>query len=138
LIRQVLTESIVLSGAGAILGVFFARWGSALLVRFVSTDQSQVFLDLKMDGPVLAFTIGIAVLCGVLFGILPAFRATRVSASSAMKEGQSQGAGGRSQSALARWIVAVQVALSLILLVGTGLFVRTFQPVPVISARLGR
>jgi putative ABC transport system permease protein len=126
LIRQVLTESIVLSGAGAILGVFFARWGSALLVRFVSTDQSQVFLDLKMDGPVLAFTIGIAVLCGVLFGILPAFRATRVSASSAMKEGQSQGAGGRSQSALARWIVAVQVALSLILLVGTDLFVRTF------------
>jgi predicted permease len=126
LIRQVLTESIVLSGAGAILGVFFARWGSALLVRFVSTDQNQVFLDLKMDGRILAFTIGVAVLCGVLFGILPAFRATRVSASSAMKEGQSQGAGGRSQSALARWIVAVQVALSLILLVGTGLFVRTF------------
>ncbi|HXT74216.1 MAG TPA: ABC transporter permease, partial [Candidatus Angelobacter sp.] len=126
LIRQVLTESIVLSGAGAILGVFFARWGSALLVRFVSTDQNQVFLDLKMDGRILAFTIGVAVLCGLLFGILPAFRATRVSASSAMKEGQSQGAGGRSQSALARWIVAVQVALSLILLVGAGLFVRTF------------
>jgi putative ABC transport system permease protein len=126
LIRQVLTESIVLSGAGAILGVFFARWGSALLVRFVSTDQGQVFLDLKMDGRVLAFTIAIAVFCGLLFGILPAFCATRVSASSAMKEGQSQGAGGRSQSALARWIVAVQVALSLILLIGTGLFIRTF------------
>ncbi len=57
LIRQVLTESVVLSGAGAILGVFFARWGSALLVRFVSTDQGQVFLNLKMDGRVLAFTI---------------------------------------------------------------------------------
>ncbi|MGB7022840.1 MAG: ABC transporter permease [Candidatus Acidiferrales bacterium] len=126
LIRQVLTESIVLSAAGAILGVFFARWGSALLVRFVSTNQSQVFLDLKMDGRVLAFTIGIAVLCGLLFGILPAFRATRVSAISAMKEGQSQGAGGRSQSVLACWIVAVQVALSLILLIGTGLFIRTF------------
>src|SRR5690348_8568918 len=126
LIRQVLTESIVLSAAGAILGILFARWGSALLVRFVSTDQSQVFLDLQMDGRILAFTIGVAVLCGLLFGILPAFRATRVSASSAMKEGQSQGAGGRSQSALARWIVAVQVALSLILLIGTGLFIRTF------------
>jgi putative ABC transport system permease protein len=126
LIRQVLTESVVLSAAGAILGVFFARWGSALLVRFVSTDQSQVFLDLKMDGRVLAFTIAIAVLCGVLFGILPAFRATRVSASSAMKEGQPQGGGGHSQSVLARWIVAVQVALSLILLIGTGLFIRTF------------
>jgi putative ABC transport system permease protein len=126
LIRQVLTESIVLSPAGAILGVFFAQWGSALLVRFVSTDQGQVFLNLKMDGRVLAFTIGIAVLSGLLFGILPALRATRVSASSAMKEGQPQGGGGRSQSVLARWIVAVQVALSLILLIGTGLFIRTF------------
>ena len=126
LIRQVLTESIVLSAIGAILGVFFARGGSALLVRFVSTNQSQVFLDLKMDGRVLAFTLTIAVLCGVLFGILPAFRGTRVSAISAMKEGQSQRAGGRSQSATARSIVAVQVALSLILLIGTGLFIRTF------------
>ena len=126
LIRQVLTESIVLSGAGAVLGVFFARWGSALLVRFVSTDQGQVFLDLKMDGRVLAFTIAIAVLCGLFFGILPAFRATRVSANSAMKEGQSQGGRGRSQSATVRWIVAAQVALSLILLIGTGLFIRTF------------
>ncbi|HKS66550.1 MAG TPA: ABC transporter permease [Candidatus Acidoferrales bacterium] len=134
LIRQVLTESIVLSGAGAILGVFFARWGSALLVRFVSTDQSQVFLDLKMDGRVLAFTIGIAVLCGLLFGILPAFRATRVSASSAMKEGQSQHAGGGSQSAAARWIVAAQVALSLILLIGTGLFIRTFANLMTLNA----
>src|SRR6185437_1541138 len=126
LIRQVLTESVALSGAGAILGVFFARWGSALLVRFVSTQQNQVFLDLKMDGRILAFTIAIAVLCGVLFGILPALRSTRVDAMSAMKEGQSQTSGEPSHSSAARWIVAAQVALSLILLIGTGLFIRTF------------
>ena len=126
LIRQVLTESIVLSGVGAILGVLFARWGSALLVRFVSTQQSQVFLDLKMDGRVLAFTIAVAVLGGLLFGILPALRSTRVDAMSAMKEGQSQASGGRSHSTAARWVVAVQVALSLILLIGTGLFIHTF------------
>jgi len=126
LIRQVLTESVVLSGAGAVLGVFFARWGSALLVRFVSTDQNQVFLDLKIDGHVLAFTIAIAVLCGVLFGILPALRSTRLEAISAMKEGSAQTSGGRAHSASARWIVAVQVALSLILLIGAGLFIRTF------------
>jgi putative ABC transport system permease protein len=137
LIRQVLTESIVLSGLGAILGVLFARWGSALLVRFVSTQQNQVFLDLKMDGRVLVFTIAIAVLCGLLFGILPAFRATRVSAMSAMK-GQSQGASGRSQSASARWIVAAQVALSLILLVGTGLFIRTFTNLMTLNAGFDR
>ncbi|MFZ0211513.1 MAG: ABC transporter permease [Candidatus Acidiferrales bacterium] len=138
LIRQVLTESVVLSGAGALLGVFFARWGSALLVRFVSTQENQVFLDVQMDGRVLAFTIGIAVLCGLLFGILPALRSTRVSAMSAMKEGQSQGAGGRSQSVAARWIVAVQVAFSLILLIGTGLFIRTFTNLVTLDAGFDR
>jgi len=134
LIRQVLTESIVLSGVGAILGVFFARWGSALLVRFVSTQQNQVFLDLKIDGRVLAFTLAVAVLCGVLFGILPALRSTRVDAMSAMKEGQSQRAGGRPHSVIARWIIAVQVALSLILLIGTGLFIRTFTNLMTLNA----
>lgn len=138
LIRQVLTESLVLSGVGALLGVLFARWGSALLVRFVSTNQSQVFLDLKMDGRVLAFTIAIAVLCGLLFGILPAFRATRIPAMSAMKDGQTQGLGSRSQSVATRWIVAVQVALSLILLIGTGLFVRTFTNLMTLNAGFDR
>jgi putative ABC transport system permease protein len=138
LIRQVLTESIVLSAAGAILGVFFARWGSALLVRFVSTQQNQVFLDLRMDGRVLVFTIAIAVLCGLLFGILPALRGTRVDAMSAMKEGQSQAAGGRSQSASARWIVAAQVALSLILVVEAGAFIRIFANLMTLDAGFDR
>jgi putative ABC transport system permease protein len=138
LIRQVLTESIVLSGLGAILGVLFARWGSALLVRFVSTQQNQVFLDLKMDGRVLAFTIAIAVLCGLLFGILPALRGTRVDVMSAMKEGQSQAAGGRSHSSAARWIVAAQVALSLILVVEAGLFIRVFTNLMTLDAGFDR
>ncbi|HLW81072.1 MAG TPA: ABC transporter permease [Candidatus Acidoferrales bacterium] len=138
LIRQVLTESIVLSGGGAILGVLFARWGSALLVRFVSTQQNQVFLDLKMDGRVLAFTIAITVLCGLLFGILPALGSTRVDAMSAMKEGQTQATGGRSHSSALRWIVAAQVALSLILLIGTGLFIRTFANLMTLDAGFDR
>ena len=84
------------SPARARFSAFSSRGGAArLLVRFVSTQQNQVFLDLKMDGRVLAFTIAIAVLCGLLFGILPALRSTRVDAISAMKEGQSQTAGGR-------------------------------------------
>jgi putative ABC transport system permease protein len=138
LIRQVLTESIVLSGAGAILGIFFARWGGALLVRFVSTQQSQVFLDLKIDGRVLAFTIAITVLCGLLFGLLPALRSTRVDAISAMKEGQSPAASGRAHSSAARWIVAAQVALSLILVVSTGLFIRTFANLMTLDAGFDR
>ena len=126
LIRQVLTESVVLSGAGAILGVFFARWGSAFLVRFVTRANAQLFLDLRMDGRVLAFTVGIAVLTGLLFGILPAFRATRVTLTSAMKGESTKSREGRMRFSSERWIVATQVALSLILLVGTGLFIRTF------------
>ena len=138
LVRQVFTESLVLSSIGAILGVFFARWGSALLVRFVSTQESPVFLDLKMDGRVLAFTIAIAVLCGLLFGVLPALRSTRVEAMAAMKEGQSQGAGSRSQSVAARWIVTVQVALSLILLVWAGSFIRIFTRLMTLNAGFDR
>jgi predicted permease len=138
LIRQVLTESVVLSGVGAIFGVLFARWGSALLVRFVSTQQSQVFLDLQMDSRVLAFTIAITVLCGLLFGILPALRSMRVDAMSAMKEGQSQAAGGRSHSSAARWIVAAQIALSLILLIGSGLFIHTFANLMTLDAGFDR
>ena len=138
LIRQVLTESVVLSGAGAVLGVLFARWGSALLVRFVSTQRSQVFLDLQMDGRVLGFTIAITVLCGLLFGILPALRGTRADAMSAMKEGQAQAAGGRSHSSAVRWIVGMQVALSVILLIGTGLFVRTFANLMTLDAGFDR
>ena len=126
LVRQVLTESIVLSGAGAILGVLFARWGSVFLVRFVSQTHNQIFLDLNMDSRVLGFTVGIAVLTGLLFGILPAFRATRVSLASAMKGENAELSDGRLRFRSERWIVAAQVALSLILLVGTGLFIRTF------------
>ncbi|MGB6821822.1 MAG: ABC transporter permease, partial [Candidatus Acidiferrales bacterium] len=127
LIRQVLTESLALSGAGAVLGILFARWGSTLLVRFVSTSRQQVFLNLSMDGRVLGFTIGIAILTGLLFGILPALRATQVPLISAMKEGRVEDVQARSRFSSGRWIVAVQVALSLILLIGTGLFVRSFR-----------
>jgi putative ABC transport system permease protein len=127
LIRQVLTESILLSAAGGALGILFAKWGGALLVRFVSTKQTRVFLDLSMDRRVLGFTIGIAILTGLLFGMLPAFRATRVSLTSAIKGVEVQGDASRLRFHSGRWIVALQVALSLILLVGTGLFVRSFR-----------
>ncbi|HXO04538.1 MAG TPA: ABC transporter permease [Candidatus Sulfotelmatobacter sp.] len=127
LIRQVLTESILLSAAGALLGILFAKWGGVLLVRFVSTKQTQVFLDLSMDLRVLSFTVGIAILTGLLFGILPAFRSTRVSLTSAIKGVEVQGDTKRSRFHSGKWIVALQVALSLILLVGTGLFVRSFR-----------
>ncbi len=127
LIRQILTESILLSTSGALLGLLLARWGEALLVRMVSTNRVNVSLDLSMDRTVLFFTAGIAVLTGLLFGVLPAIRGTRISLASAMKESDQRSGGSKSRFLSGRLIVSVQVALSLILLVGTGLFVRTFR-----------
>jgi len=125
LIRQLLTECVLLSTAGALLGIFFARWGSSLLVRYISTGDTKVFLDLTLDWRILSFTAGVAVFTGLLFGVLPAFRSTRVSLTSAMKG--SQGAEGESRAKFrpGKWIVASQVALSLVLLVASGLFLRS-------------
>jgi putative ABC transport system permease protein len=127
LIRQLLTECILLSSAGALLGFLFARWGDAILVRFLSTPQEQVFLDLSLDRRVFGFTAGIAVLTGLLFGLLPAIRSTKVSLSAAMKGGHGDEGAGRGRFRPGRWIVASQVALSLVLLVGAGLFLRSFH-----------
>ena len=125
LIRQLLTECVLLSTAGALLGVLFARWGTALLVRFISTGNNSVFLDLSFDWRILSFTAAVAIFTGFLFGVLPAFRSTRVSLTSAMKGSQSVDAESRSKFRPGKWIVALQVALSLVLLVASGLFLRS-------------
>lgn len=126
LIRQLLTECILLSSAGAALGVLFARWGNALLVRYLSTERNQVFLDLSLSGRVLAFTAIIAVLTGTLFGVLPAVRSTKVTLWSAMKGSQAEERDRRMRFRSGKWIVASQVALALVLLVTAGLFLRSF------------
>jgi putative ABC transport system permease protein len=127
LIRQLLTECVMLSSAGALLGILFARWGSALLVRYISTGSTPIFLDLSLDGRVLGFSAAIAVLTGILFGVLPAFRSTRVSLTSAMKATHATEGEHRGRFRAGRWIVALQVALSLVLLVAAGLLVRSFR-----------
>ena len=85
LIRQLLTESLLLSSMGAILGVLFAQWASRMLVRFLSTSNSNVVLDLSIDIRVLAFTTAVAIGTGILFGLAPAWQGTRVDPHSAMK-----------------------------------------------------
>jgi predicted permease len=125
LIRQLLTECVLLSTAGALLGILFARWGSALLVRYISTGDNKVFLDLSFDWRILRFLAGAAVFTGILFGVLPAFRSTRVSLTSAMKGSQAVDTESRAKFRPGKWIVASQVALSLVLLVASGLFLRS-------------
>lgn len=125
LIRQLLTECVMLSTAGALLGVLFARWGTTLLVRFISTGENKVYLDLSFDWRILGFTAAAAVFTGLLFGVLPAFRSTRVSLTSAMKGSLAVDAESRAKFRPGKWIVASQVALSLVLLVASGLFLRS-------------
>jgi len=134
LIRQLLTECVLLSAAGALLGVFFARWGSALLVRLISTTSSTFSIDLSLDWRVLGFTAALAVFTGILFGVLPAFRSTRVSLTAAMKGSQAQDAEGRTKFRSGKWIVASQVALSLVLLVVSGLFLRSLVKLVTLDA----
>ena len=125
LIRQLMTECILLSLGGALLGLALAQWGNRILVHYLSTVHTTVFLDFSPDGRVLAFTTGIAVLTGLLFGAGPAFRGTRASLTSTIKETHATDRGIRRGFRLG--VVAVQVALSLVLLVTAGLLLRSFR-----------
>jgi putative ABC transport system permease protein len=125
LARQLMTECLLLSIAGASLGLWFAHWGNSVLLRYLSTVQNTVFLDLSPDVRVLAFTTAIAVLTALLFGVVPAFWGTRASLTSAIKETHASDRGMRGRLRL--WIVGSQVALSLVLLVTAGLLLRSFR-----------
>jgi len=126
LIRQLLTECVLLSSGGALLGALLARWTAALLARSISTAQNSVFLDLSLDTRMLGFVLAGAGLTPLLFGLLPALRSTRVSLSSAMRGSQSGEAGRSLHFHVRKWIVGSQVALSLVLLVAAGLLLRSF------------
>ncbi|MGB7024815.1 MAG: ABC transporter permease, partial [Candidatus Acidiferrales bacterium] len=126
LVRQLLTESVLLSCSGALLGVLFAKWASRLVVDYISTGRDKISLNLTLDSRVLIFTAAAAILTGLLFGVLPAFRATRVSLADAMKGASSTKTQGDTRFRAGRWMVAAQLAISLVLVATTGLFVRSF------------
>ncbi len=125
LARQSLTESLLLVGLGGLLGLLFARWGSAFLVSFFATGRERFFVNLPLDYRVLLFTAGVALLTGLIFGLVPALQATRVDPNRSLKDGASTST--RTRSRFGKSLVVAQVALSLPLLVGAGLFLRTLH-----------
>jgi predicted permease len=126
LAQQVLTESLSLSLAGALLGLAFAYWGSRLLVLLMTQgSQVPVSLDLSPDLRILSVTISVAILTGVLFGLAPAWRSSRDDPASVLQQNVRSLSGGASK--LSKTLIITQVALSLVLLLGAGLFVRSFQ-----------
>jgi len=126
LIRQLLTESLLLSSMGAVLGVLFAHWASRMLVHFLSTSNFAVVLDLSIDIRVLAFTTAVAIATGILFGLAPAWQGTRVDPHAAMKAHARGVVESQAGFSLGKVLVAGQVALSLVLLIGAGLMLKTF------------
>ena len=125
LARQFLAESLLLSGVGAALGLAFAYWASRLVVDQLSAGRRTLFVDLSLDWRILGFTTLVAIGTAVIFGLAPALRASRVAPNDALKE-QGRAMSGEGPSALGSPLVVAQVALSLVLVVAAGLFVRTF------------
>ncbi len=127
LLRQLFTESFLLAATGAVLGVALAQFLSRLLVWSFSTEGAGVTLQTVTDWRVILFAAGIAAFTCVIFGIAPALRATRTEPISAMKAGGRGTTGGRERFSLQRLLVVAQVSVSLVLLVGALLFVRSFR-----------
>jgi len=127
LVRQLLAESLLLATAGAALGAGLAEILSKVLVVFISTSRDPLFVDLSLDWRMLGFTAGLAVLTCVLFGLSPAIRATYLSPVSAMRTGVRSVTAGRERFSFRRALVSTQVALSLVLLFGASLFIRSLD-----------
>ncbi|PYR89061.1 MAG: hypothetical protein DMF84_25475 [Acidobacteria bacterium] len=123
---QLFLESLIIAGVGAVLGLQFAKWSSRLLVSQLSTSGDPVFLNLPIDWRVLGFTATVATATALLFGTVPAFRASRVSPFDAMKA-QGRGAPGLQRGTMSSSLVAVQVAFSLVVVCAAALFLETFQ-----------
>jgi predicted permease len=125
LIRQFLTESLLLSALGAVAGLMAAAGAARVLVLLLSNGPNELQLRTTFDWRVLAFTLGVTVLTGLLFGLAPALQGTRVDISESLKETGRNTAGAGKRMTFAKALVAAQIALSLLLVVGAGLFLRT-------------
>jgi predicted permease len=125
IVRQLMSESLLLALAGAACGAMLARWMGGFLVSFLNTSSDSVFVALEPDWRVFGFTGALALLTCVLFGLAPALRATHAAPAAAMKTGTRSVTDGRDRFGLRRALVVVQVALSLVLMVGALLFVRS-------------
>ena len=150
LVRQLLTESVLLGVLGGVAGLVIARI-ALQVIRSVNPGNIPRLEAITLDGTVLAFTLGVSILTGVLFGLAPALRAAKVDLNTSLKAGgrnaQGDGGFGSSRRRLRSLLVVAEVAISLVLLVGAGLLVRSFvrlqavspgfEPGGVISLRVG-
>ncbi|MFZ1972191.1 MAG: ABC transporter permease [Candidatus Acidiferrales bacterium] len=123
-VRQLLTEALLLALTAGALGLLFAAWGIAILVRFSPADVPRV-ASIQMDGWVLLFTMALSLATGMLFGLAPALQVSHANIVDALKEGALSTTAGRGRHTLRSALVVVETALALVLLVGSGLLIRS-------------
>lgn len=126
IVRQLLAESVLLAALGALAGLALAWWGAQALVAMSPVGANQFQLDTPLDWRVLGFASTAALVTGVVFGLAPALRATKLNLTSEF-QGSVRALGAGSRSVLAKSLMVAQVALSLVLLIGAGLFIRTLR-----------
>src|SRR5262249_6949185 len=132
LIRQLLTESVLLAALGGGAGLFFAHWISRALLVYLPREN-RAALDIPLDSHVLGFTVAISVLTGLLFGLAPAWQATKLDLTASLKD-QAGASASRSRLMLNKLLVVTQGALSLFLLVGAGLLARSPRKLTTLDA----
>lgn len=127
IIRQLLVESVLLGLIGGCAGLMFSLWASSALVRLLSSGRNPIYLTVGVDNRVLAFTAAISILSGILFGLMPAIAATRVSITPTLKDTVAQFSWRAVRFRIGKALVGGQVALSLLLLIASGLLLRTLD-----------
>jgi len=141
-IRQLLTESLMLSLTGGLLGIAFARWGISALTLLIANGRDNFTLYAQLNWHVLAVTTGLSVATGLVFGLAPAFQSTRVDLVTALKQTRAGEAGvshgSRFRVSLGQVLIVTQIAISLLLVVAAGLFVRNLQQLNAIRIGFNR
>src|SRR5262245_14530740 len=134
IVRQLLAESVLISVAGAFAGAILAQWLSELLVAFLTTESERIFIEVAGDWRVFTFIALLAAATCMIFGLMPAIRATATNPGAAMKAGSRGSTDTRERFGLRRALVVAQVALSVVLVVGALLFVRSLRNLVTLDA----
>jgi len=130
IIRQLLTESVLLAGLGGAFGLLLAQWGTEALVRTIPQNIPRIG-NIQLDASVLIFTLLVSLTTGVVFGLVPAWQASHVDLNSSLKSGARTCSGGENKGRVRNALIMAEVALALVLLISAGLLIQSF-------ARLGR